>query len=307
MPGPPAPFILVPLPNIGRSGLSPKGYSKSVKIEGHVVAIAGASFGSKGDIASKPYGGGILSANVEGPTRFIAPGSHNVKIEGKSVHLLGDATTNNNGPSGSPPNAATLAGILQAPLLAPLSIAQALLRIAREIEEEVGARANLASSDGRALTAVKCAYCYKELHRAYALVNGAKSPLGVYASAVFSSATGRMVARKNPVPGGVPQRVPHTRQSLIREIVGRTAKPGRPAGPAAVRSLQGKQFPGVVIAEQSHAAPGRGNIEAVYEFKFPQRPDKKPAWGPRGNQAQIYQQLFRPAKAPRLVTPWSAA
>ena len=113
MPGPPAPFILVPLPNIGRSGLSPKGYSKSVKIEGHVVAIAGASFGSKGDIASKPYGGGILSANVEGPTRFIAPGSHNVKIEGKSVHLLGDATTNNNGPSGSPPNAATLAGILQ--------------------------------------------------------------------------------------------------------------------------------------------------------------------------------------------------
>jgi uncharacterized Zn-binding protein involved in type VI secretion len=111
MPGPPAPFVPTPLPNIGRSGLSPQGYSTTVKVEGCFVAIKGATFGSIGDIASKPTGGGIVSANTHGPTAFVAPGSLDVLIEGKNVHLLGDATTNNNG---SPPNSSTVAAI-QAP------------------------------------------------------------------------------------------------------------------------------------------------------------------------------------------------
>ncbi len=111
MPGPPAPFVPTPLPNIGRSILQPKGYSNTVKFEGQAVAIKGATFGSIGDIASKPTGGGIVSANTHGPTAFIAPGSLDVKVEGKNVHLLGDAMTNNNG---SPPNAGTTAE-LQAP------------------------------------------------------------------------------------------------------------------------------------------------------------------------------------------------
>lgn len=85
MPGPPAPFVPTPLPNIGRSGESPKGYSTSVKIEGDPVAIRGASFGSQGDIASKGTGGGIVSMNTHGPTKFVAPGSLDVKIEGKNV------------------------------------------------------------------------------------------------------------------------------------------------------------------------------------------------------------------------------
>ncbi|WP_244924077.1 DUF4150 domain-containing protein [Enhygromyxa salina] len=42
-----------PLPNIGKSGDSPKGYSKSVKVEKKQVAIKGASFRSTGDMASK--------------------------------------------------------------------------------------------------------------------------------------------------------------------------------------------------------------------------------------------------------------
>lgn len=108
MPGPPAPFVPTPLPNIGKSGLSPQGYSTSVTIEGHVVAIKGATFGSMGDIASKATGGGLISANTHGPTAFVAPGSLTVTIEGKNVHLLGDATTNNNG---SPPNASTVAAV----------------------------------------------------------------------------------------------------------------------------------------------------------------------------------------------------
>jgi uncharacterized Zn-binding protein involved in type VI secretion len=118
MPGPPAPFVPVPLPNIGKSAMSPQGYSTTVKIEGNAVAIQGATFASMGDIASKGTGGGLISMNTHGPTKFVAPGSLNVKIEGKNVQYLGDQMLNNCGPSGSPPNAATLGGVLQALLLA---------------------------------------------------------------------------------------------------------------------------------------------------------------------------------------------
>lgn len=95
MPGPPAPFVPVPLPNVGKSGSSPKGYSRKVKIEGKAVAIKGASYGSVGDLASKATGGGLVSGATHGRTTLIAPGSLDVRIEGKPVHLLGDATTNN--------------------------------------------------------------------------------------------------------------------------------------------------------------------------------------------------------------------
>jgi hypothetical protein len=113
MPGPPAPFVPTPLPNIGKSGMSPKGYSKKVTIEGKAVAIAGASFGSMGDVASKGLGGGMVSMNCEGPTKFVGPGAMNVQIEGKNVQLLGDPMLNNCGPSGSPPNSATMTGVVQ--------------------------------------------------------------------------------------------------------------------------------------------------------------------------------------------------
>lgn len=113
MPGPPAPFVPTPLPNIGKSGQDPKNHSKSVTIEGKRVAIRGATFGSMGDVASKGTGGGLVSSNVEGPTSFVGPGSMDVKIEGKNVHLLGDPMLNNCGPSGSPANSATLMGVIQ--------------------------------------------------------------------------------------------------------------------------------------------------------------------------------------------------
>jgi uncharacterized Zn-binding protein involved in type VI secretion len=113
MPGPPAPFVPTPLPNIGKSGTDPKKYSKSVTIEGKKVAIRGATFGSMGDVASKGTGGGVVSSNVEGPTSFVGPGSMDVKIEGKNVQLLGDPMLNNCGPSGSPANAATMMGVIQ--------------------------------------------------------------------------------------------------------------------------------------------------------------------------------------------------
>jgi uncharacterized Zn-binding protein involved in type VI secretion len=111
MPGPPAPFVPAPLPNIGKSASNPQGYSTTVKIEGNTVGIRGATFDSMGDMASKGTGGGLISANCHGPTKFITPGSMNVKIEGKNVHLLGEPMLNNCGPGGSPPNTgATMVG-----------------------------------------------------------------------------------------------------------------------------------------------------------------------------------------------------
>jgi len=102
MPGPPAPFVPVPLPNIGTSDNAPLGYSTTVQIEGNPVAIQGASFLSKGDIASLGTGGGIVSNNAQGPTTFLGPGSFDVRIENKNVQLLADPMLNNNGPPGAP-------------------------------------------------------------------------------------------------------------------------------------------------------------------------------------------------------------
>lgn len=110
MPGPPAPFVPTPLPNIGESGNGLQGATKTVKFDGQPVAVRGSTFKSKGDIASKGTGGGLVSANTHGDTKFVAPGSMNVKCEGKNVHLLGDAMTNNNS---NPPNSSTLPGVMQ--------------------------------------------------------------------------------------------------------------------------------------------------------------------------------------------------
>jgi uncharacterized Zn-binding protein involved in type VI secretion len=141
MPGPPAPFVPTPLPNIAKSELSPKGYSRTVKIEGNTVAIRGATFESIGDMASKGTGGGLISANTHGPAKFITPGSMTVKIEGKSVHLLGELMLNNCGPSGSPPNTgATMAGADHDELKGD-DLRKELCKIIKECEAEENAKA----------------------------------------------------------------------------------------------------------------------------------------------------------------------
>lgn len=114
MPGPPAPFIPTPLPNIGQSSDRLTDATSTVKIEGKKVAIKGAYYMSQPspDVASQGTGGGIVSSKTQGKTEFVAPGSMDVKAEGKNIQLLGDAMTNN---GGSPANAATAPGNQQAP------------------------------------------------------------------------------------------------------------------------------------------------------------------------------------------------
>ena len=112
MPGPPAPFVPTPLPNVGKSSDRLTNGTKTVKIEGSKIAIKGAYYMSapSPDVASQGTGGGILSSCVQGKTEFTAPGSMNVKAEGKNIQLLGDAMTNN----GSSKNTgATLPGNVQ--------------------------------------------------------------------------------------------------------------------------------------------------------------------------------------------------
>jgi uncharacterized Zn-binding protein involved in type VI secretion len=107
MPGPPAPFVPTPLPNLGTSGDNLQNGTTTVKFEGKKVAIKGSYFMSQpsGDVASQGTGGGLISAKTQGKTEWLAPGSMDVKAEGKNIQLLGDAMGNN---GGSPVNAATL-------------------------------------------------------------------------------------------------------------------------------------------------------------------------------------------------------
>ena len=112
MPGPPAPFVPTPLPNIGQSSDTLTDGTTTVKFEGKKVAIKGAYYMSKlsGDMASKGTGGGLISSTTEGKTKFVAPGSMNVKADGKNIQLLGDAMTND---GSNPTNSGTLPGNIQ--------------------------------------------------------------------------------------------------------------------------------------------------------------------------------------------------
>jgi hypothetical protein len=97
MPGPPAPFVPTPLPNLGKSGDSLSDCTSTVLFDGCKVAIKGSYYMSKisGDMASKGTGGGIVSSVEEGKSGFAAPGSMNVKAEGKNIQLLSDAMFSN--------------------------------------------------------------------------------------------------------------------------------------------------------------------------------------------------------------------
>ena len=97
MPGPPAPFVPSPLPNIGKSGDRLQKGTTKVLFDGKKIAIEGSYYMSMGDMASKATGGGLLNGATHGKTEFTAPGSTNVKAEGKNIQLLSDAMTNNGG------------------------------------------------------------------------------------------------------------------------------------------------------------------------------------------------------------------
>lgn len=94
-PGPPAPFIPVPYPNIAMSSDTDKG-TKKVKIDGKPANIEGSNFKtSTGDEAGSA-GGGMVSSKNKGIAEWVM-GSFDVKFEGKSVMRLADLMLGNKG------------------------------------------------------------------------------------------------------------------------------------------------------------------------------------------------------------------
>ena len=112
MPGPPAPFVPTPLPNIGKSGNSPKDYSQGVTIEG-TPSPSGRDLQIDGRCRQPGYRGGLISSNVEGPTSFVGPGSLRREDRGQERAAAGRPDAEQGGPGGTPPNAATMMGIIQ--------------------------------------------------------------------------------------------------------------------------------------------------------------------------------------------------
>ena len=115
MPGSPAPFVPVPLPNIGKSAMSPKDFSTKVKVEGKE--------GANQRRELQEHGRYRLEGNGRRHRLDECRGSddvHRARLdgredsEGKNVQLLGDQMLNNCGPAGSPANAATMMGLMQA-------------------------------------------------------------------------------------------------------------------------------------------------------------------------------------------------
>jgi uncharacterized Zn-binding protein involved in type VI secretion len=303
MPGPPAPFVPTPLPNIARSSVQLARRQQDRQDRRQVVAIRGATFGSTGDIASKATGGGLVSANTHGPAKFIGPGSLNVKIEGKPVQLLGDAMTNNNS---NPPNAGTIM-LVQAS--SPGSLLAALRCIAEECEEEVG---NFPPKDPRIrkdckdLGVAKHACCARKLEDANEeLDEDGKPQQQIYSEPAYDRATGKMIPRKNP-RGGPPPFVPRTQSAIRNQAQGfyRSGKSPYRSSSHAIRGMvAGKKFPDVVVPSNPSLPCERGNVEAVYEFKFPCPRGKKPL-GPRPQGSQPtrgLQELLAPIEPPMIV------
>ena len=306
MPGPPAPFVPTPLPNIARSGNNLQGGSSTVKIGGHSVVIRGATFGSTGDLASKATGGGLVSGNTHGPAKFVGPGSMTVKIEGKAVHLLGESMTNNNS---NPPNAGTAMLVQDS---APPSLLAMLRRIAEECEEEVG---NFAPRDPRIrkeckeLGTAKHACCARKLEdECEELDEKGRPKQPLYSEPAYDRATGKMIPRKNP-RCGPPPLVPRTQSAIRNQARGyfhSGKSPFRSPMHAIGAMVAGKKFPDVVIPSDPDLPCERGNVEAVYELKFP-CPKGKPAKWSRDRRGQwqrdAYKDLLRPNQPPTLIQP----
>jgi hypothetical protein len=83
-PGPPAPFIPIPYPNISKGGDTEKG-SKKVTADGKPVALKDDSdFSTSNGNEAATAGGGLVTAKQKGKSWYFMY-SMDVKIEGKEV------------------------------------------------------------------------------------------------------------------------------------------------------------------------------------------------------------------------------
>lgn len=91
-PGPPAPFIPIPYPNIAMSSDTASG-SQKVKMDGNPICTKDSNFKmSTGDEAG--VAGGVMSGKNKGEAEFMLY-SFDVKIDGKNVCRMGDSLFHN--------------------------------------------------------------------------------------------------------------------------------------------------------------------------------------------------------------------
>jgi len=89
-PGGPIP---IPYPNVGRSA-DASGGPKSVKVEGNMPMVKGATYSTTSGDEAGTAGGGVMSSSTKGACEFMMY-SFDVKIEGKNVCRLGDPLFHN--------------------------------------------------------------------------------------------------------------------------------------------------------------------------------------------------------------------
>jgi hypothetical protein len=93
-PGPPAPFVPVPYPNISKGGDTSKG-SKKVKAHGKPVALKNKSeFKTSVGNEAATAGGGIVTSKQKGKSAYFMY-SMDVKVEGKEVPRAFDIMAGN--------------------------------------------------------------------------------------------------------------------------------------------------------------------------------------------------------------------
>ena len=93
-PGPPAPFVPVPYPNVSKGADTDKG-SKKVKVDGKPVALKDSSvFKTSVGNEAATAGGGLITAKTKGKSGYFMY-SMDVKIEGKEVPRAFDIMAGN--------------------------------------------------------------------------------------------------------------------------------------------------------------------------------------------------------------------
>lgn len=170
----------------------------------------------------------------------------------------------------------------------------ALGNVARECENQIGQPKDGQSCSSLGTQKHKCAA--GKLGVAQGLVGG---PPKVYSGPAFDR-WGNMYGKLNP-DGDVPPRVPRTEAAFEAQAIAffnSGNSPFNSVGQAIAAAKTGKLFPDVVVPTDPTKRLEKGNVAAIYDFKFPCPPDKQAAWGFNGSTAKRQDRAYNDALSP---------
>ncbi|WP_414639138.1 DUF4150 domain-containing protein [Archangium sp.] len=282
-PGGPAP---IPYPNIAQSTDTAKG-SRSVLMDGESIMLKDSEFSTSTGDEAGTAGGGLVSSKTKGKAKFVAY-SFDVKVEGKNVPRLGDAMSNN----GNSPNTAALV------LVQGNITTQSVTALAQECEKKIGQPEK--PKDCKKYGERKHECCEDAIHEEQSRNEGSPQ---LYSEGAFSSKTGDMIPRNNPM-GGMPGQVPRLRQAIKKQAIGLAKKKKLPFGSMIASFFKGKMiFPDLVVPDEPGKPIGPGNVKNVYDFYFPCPPGKKTIPKRKKIQMSRYKRLLKPQNFPEIISP----